>query len=353
MVVERLAAEDKGLQPPAEFERKEFDQGVSVIQEVEFFGVQRVPLFLEPERPGRAHLGVMGRAHWRWMPSLPQRQPEPASPEFWRERSAMEAVLKDLLPFFVVIVAGRPPPGAGDGHPWSGAQQELSQLLAALSEPGAAPADLVQLLQGKLPMNLPKDGDEARQIVARILQRVFPGSSPLLQAARERLTLLLSSFWVVPVSPESPLGWAWVAPDAPSPAQGRRMVPPLQSMAWRLLPDFDAVAAPARFFLANPGRRWDLLPSAMRACLGFDTVLPGVQPEEPREVPPPPVVEEVRDEAPALLMPAPVEEAIVAEVLPVGTPAPVDQAEIQLLFTSWVAWLGVTGIDGLKKGSGA
>lgn len=352
IVVERFGAEDKDLQPPAEFERKEFDEGVDSIQEIEFFGVERVPLLLEPEKPGRAHLGVMGHAQWRWMPGLPQRKPEPADPEFWRERCAMDIFVKDLLPLIVVIVAGRTPQGSRDGSSRSEAQRDLSHLLAALSGPGAAPADLVQLLQAKLPMNLSRDGDEARQSVARIINRAFPGSAPLLEAARVRLTLMLSSFWVVPASPEHPLGWAWVAPDALSPAQGRRMVPPLQSMAWRLLPEFDAVAAPARFFLANPSRRWDVLPAAMRACLGFDTALPDVQPEEPRDAPLPPL-EEVRKEAPAPSMPTSVEEAIVVMELPVETHAPIEQEEVRPLSTNWVAWLGVTGTDGLKKGNGA
>ncbi|WP_141617242.1 hypothetical protein [Myxococcus sp. AB036A] len=353
IVVERLSPDDKSLQPPAELQCKKPDPVVNPIREIEFFGVERMSLALAPEKPGSAHLGVMSRAQWRWMPSLPQRQAEPASPEFWRERFAMDVFVKDLLPFFVVIVAGRPPHETGNRCPRSEAQRDLSQLLAALSNPAAAPADLVQLFQAKLPMNLPRDGDEARQNVARIIHRAFPGNSPLLETARERLTLILASFWVVPVSPEHPLGWDWVAFESPSPTHGRRMVPPLQSMAWRLLPDFNAVAAPARFFLSNPERRWDLLPAAIRACLGFGTVLPGIQPEESHDEPLPPGVEETRDEAPAPHMPVPVAEAVTTRSLPVEPLTSIEQADVQLLSTSWVNWFGVTEADGLNKGSGA
>ena len=113
------------------------------------------------------------------------------------------------------------------------------------------PLALLQLLDRRLPLKLPKNGIVAeKQIVSRL--GGFPrGNGEHSLFVKKVLARVLGGWHYGPVSIENPTGWLWQSPASPAVAGFRRALPPLNSLAWYSWPGFYTAAAPTTWLAVD------------------------------------------------------------------------------------------------------
>jgi len=320
---------------------KEATDGVSLHWPVTGFDERvELPLRAGPLRRRHVMLGTIPHA-------LPASTREPARPGdagWWKQQQALRVLEREHLTWlFLLLAAFDAPEGPRlqlGGLPLP-SPPKLPGLAAAVAVariirmPWARPAELLRLIDRRIPLNLPRGPTEAQTALTDRLRRVFPGSDPTSRLARAALWQALGSWWQGPVSTEHPLGWRPL-PMAQQGGQGwRRAVPPRSSRAWALWPGMDAERDPVSFLrveAASPGC-WS---PGLRLLFQVPTDLPHL----PRWLEAQDVVsqEDIPDDQEAL---GPVlEPQVEPTVAPEGVPTVVaPRAEVTILTCSILQWL--------------
>jgi len=144
----------------------------------------------------------------------------------------------------------------------------LRELVRGLSPPSGHPSKMFGLVLRKIPLRLPRaDLAAAEALEAKLAGTVACDDRPA-QTSLHALTIVLGGFWRGPASLEHPSGWLWASSEHGVPKDFRRVVPNIESAAWKQWPDFDLMVNPVRA-LAR-GSAVQPVSSSVRAWFGMD-----------------------------------------------------------------------------------
>ncbi len=226
-------------------------------------------VLVEPSRTSTPVLGVVLPDGPQWIPPYPVTAGDWANPNTWRRRSALSRIIDDLLPDFLMLLLAIPRPVLDRYH--FGSCTELACHLFCSLGVDSDPTELVTLITRR-GRRLPQRYVAAVEFMLGLLEDTFVGDGEKLSIARAALAEFWACWWRVPITPEYPLGWRWIAPDGPTPQAGQRYMPAFSSRAWLTASTSVAIRYPVRWFdqMGFEPHNWA---SALRSFAGYSAEL--------------------------------------------------------------------------------